>query len=461
MNILVTFVIKVIMATSRKSTINPTELYRLKSLFDGVLKPEPESESESSSDDESEWSEEELEYTPQVSITKATTSKPNYSNNISITYNDFIDKINDDTFIEQYNKALKGLYEYKIGFYREKLKEISKSYNKEKKLYDRLQQAGADRSAISETCPHLHRYVAWTIQLEDLIALIERVNKKITPERTWKNLRSIFYNKCGFRAIIGREDIKTQVTTLLYSFTKSYKVYTHSFSNYIIKGGAGVGKTAIAKVLGYVLCKSGLLVKNYVKICTRADLVSRWVGSTAPLTRASLYDTFEGVLFIDEAYQLYGVGNDTGAECITELVNHVDKHIGMNVIIMAGYEEKMNRLLDSNDGLRRRFPNTMTLVNYTNKELSLILFGFIREKVDEDISKVTNYIYSLITDVSNDAPDAFQHQAGDMLNLGSVIVKMINQSDATKWKGIKYQKQVVRLGLREYLWSKGYKVLNM
>ncbi len=39
-------------------------------------------------------------------------------------------------------------------------------------------------------------------------------------------------------------------------------------------------------------------------MATRAELIGSFVGSTAPKTRKILFDTLEGILFIDEAYSL-------------------------------------------------------------------------------------------------------------------------------------------------------------
>jgi len=79
----------------------------------------------------------------------------------------------------------------------------------------------------------------------------------------------------------------------------------------------------------------------------------------------------EGVVFIDEAYQIARAGKQShGDEALGEIVNFLDKYIGLSVVIVAGYkDEMMKNFLGANEGLARRFPLRLDLSNYTPADL--------------------------------------------------------------------------------------------
>ena len=103
---------------------------------------------------------------------------------------------------------------------------------------------------------------------------------------------------------------------------------------------------------------------------TRADLVGRYVGHTAPLTNQVLQSAIGGVLFIDEAYSLYrGQDDSFGLEAIDTLVKGIEDNRDNLIVILAGYSDEMAVFLTSNSGLKSRFPNVIEFPDYTGQEL--------------------------------------------------------------------------------------------
>ena len=138
----------------------------------------------------------------------------------------------------------------------------------------------------------------------------------------------------------------------------------------IFTGNPGTGKTTIARLVARYLKAIGALKGGQLVEVTRADLVGRYTGHTAPLTNSVIESALGGVLFIDEAYSLYrGEQDSFGLEAIDTLVKGMEDHRDELVVILAGYTKEMETFLTANSGLASRFPNKIEFPDYTAEEL--------------------------------------------------------------------------------------------
>lgn len=184
-------------------------------------------------------------------------------------------------------------------------------------------------------------------------------------------------------SLIGLENVKQEVRSLI-SFVKMQQlrqerglqavpIQLHS----VFTGNPGTGKTTVAKIYAELLKECGILKRGHLIIGSRADFVAGYVGQTAIKTKKITREALGGVLFIDEAYSLISQGNgDFGKEVIDTLVDEMTRHNENLVVILAGYPEEMNDLLESNPGLRSRFKKFFHFPDYTEEELLEIMDGY-------------------------------------------------------------------------------------
>ncbi|WP_405891024.1 AAA family ATPase [Streptomyces sp. NBC_00133] len=143
----------------------------------------------------------------------------------------------------------------------------------------------------------------------------------------------------------------------------------------LFAGPPGTGKTTVARLVGRMLRELGLLHRGHVVEVTRAELVGRHVGETAPMVKQAVQSALDGVLFIDEAYSLVSDAgrSDFGKEAIDTLTPEMELWRGRLVVIAAGYPREMDAFVESNPGLRSRFTVRVPFPHYSNGDLLEIL----------------------------------------------------------------------------------------
>ena len=179
--------------------------------------------------------------------------------------------------------------------------------------------------------------------------------------------------------IVGLVKVKDYVRSLqshirMQELRREQGMKVSSISKHMIfTGNPGTGKTTIARLLARYMKAIGALSKGQLVEVTRADLVAKYVGQTAPLTMSVIKSAIGGVLFIDEAYSLYRGNEDSfGLECIDTIVKAMEDNRNDLIVILAGYKKEMEVFLESNSGLKSRFPNLIDFPDYTGEELQKI-----------------------------------------------------------------------------------------
>ena len=179
--------------------------------------------------------------------------------------------------------------------------------------------------------------------------------------------------------MIGMERLKDSILDQILYFIQDLHLSkdkkNNDFMHTVIYGPPGTGKTEVAKLMGKIFSKMGVLSKNIFKKATRADLIAGYLGQTAIKTKDLVSECLGGVLFIDEAYAL---GNpekrDSFAkECIDTLCELLSDHKDNLMVIIAGYEKELkNCFFKYNQGLESRFTWRFNTTDYTANELKAI-----------------------------------------------------------------------------------------
>ncbi len=206
--------------------------------------------------------------------------------------------------------------------------------------------------------------------------------------------------------IVGLKNVKDYLLSLenhikITQIRKQKGLKTSEVSKHMIfTGNPGTGKTTIARIVSRMMKACGILKQGQLVEVTRADLVGKYVGHTAPLTMDIINSALGGVLFIDEAYSLYrGKDDSFGLEAIDTLVKGMEDHRDDLIVILAGYSKEMEEFLTANSGLKSRFANIIHFDDYTGEEMMLISKSIAKGKgyaiADEAIKPLTDY-YTII-----------------------------------------------------------------
>ena len=247
--------------------------------------------------------------------------------------------------------------------------------------------------------------------------------------------------------------------------------------NIVITGNPGTGKTTFSRLLFRFLHAYGVLPKDHfvernalelkakcvchdlryscchIRFCMHTihrmenlwpmdgDAPSavwwfRYVGHTTYRVKDAISEAMGGCLFLDEAYALAGGDNDRGADCfsneaIRTLLTEVENNRTNLMVVLAGYQDKMTRLMAADPGMPRRFPQRLHLKDYTPAELAQIANLVARERFEMELAEgVEEQLAAHIAQVHLD--EVSQHNGGLSVNLvEAAIGRMAARTIAT------------------------------
>ena len=193
--------------------------------------------------------------------------------------------------------------------------------------------------------------------------------------------------------------------------SKQHEVSLHS----VFYGKPGTGKTTVCKIYGSLLRQAGALSKGHVVICDRGTFIGTHWGDEERSMSQVLEKAQGGVLMIDEAYTLNGKHESDPGKIVIQLLLNIlaDESKRDIAIVLCGYKEPMEALLNANPGLQSRFPNKFVFPDFTIDEL-----------LDITLRRVREYEYE------------FTPQAWILYK--KIVSKAYNQRDAESWGNARF-----------------------
>ena len=179
--------------------------------------------------------------------------------------------------------------------------------------------------------------------------------------------------------LVGCDDIKRRMDELVALTTynkmlrqqfpqgRQHEVSLHS----VFLGRPGTGKTTVCKIFGSLLHQAGALSQGHVVVCDRGTFIGTLWGDEERSMKQVVEIARGGVLMIDEAYLLNSKNDNAPGHLVIQLLMNIlaDETQRDIAVVLCGYREPMQKLLNMNPGLLSRFPNKFEFNDFTVDEL--------------------------------------------------------------------------------------------
>lgn len=304
----------------------------------------------------------------------------NNANGFNITTNSLNSSEIDDP--NQYNEPYNNTLLSKCTSDEKKICNILNSFKNIKpklKLQDNPLSEGLELGVE----PIFKHHVTITNEINNIADLLKLIDTYPDDKETKYNINMKILHKIkepltDLNNMIGMKNLKDNIVDQILFYIQNLHKQpdknktSMDFMHTVIYGPPGTGKTEIAKIMGQIFSKIGILKKGTFKKVTRTDLIAGYLGQTAIKTTDVIKECLGGVLFIDEAYAL---GNsekrDTfSKECIDTLCEALSDHKDNLMVIVAGYETDLNEcFFSSNQGLNSRFTWRFKTDDYSAEDL--------------------------------------------------------------------------------------------
>jgi SpoVK/Ycf46/Vps4 family AAA+-type ATPase len=233
---------------------------------------------------------------------------------------------------------------------------------------------------------------------------------------------------------VGMSEVKSQFITIVNDVQLQAELggQAPKAPRMVFLGNPGTGKTSAARELARLLRAVGAVVSNGWVETRGAELKGSWLGQTKDKVIKAISDARGGVLFIDEAYSLandkYGM-DSYAMEAIDALVGQTElPENAQAAVILAGYLEPMQRFMETNPGLSRRFPTAVVFPDYSTEECVEILRRWFETTQSGQTLPLESSVVSetLVAAILQRRSKGNFGNAGDMEALGSRIVSARN-----------------------------------
>ena len=305
---------------------------------------------------------------------------------------------------------MENRYEAQFINYASKMDALTENYGKFVKICSRIIEE-KDEKATALLITEISKVIKsekYSTEIKKIAGLLndslvryygyEKISQICSEEKEMEDPRTLEELLNDLNSLIGLEKVKKTVEDLI-TYQKVQKMRREN-NLHTVKGtlhmafigNPGTGKTTVARIVGRIYKKLGLLSKGHFIEVSRTDLIAGYQGQTALKVKKVIEKAKGGVLFIDEAYSITeNESSDSyGRECLTELTKALEDYRDDLVVIVAGYTGPMNKFFQSNPGLKSRFNTFIEFDDYSSVELDKILSSMCLKndyRLDEDAQK--------------------------------------------------------------------------
>ena len=245
-----------------------------------------------------------------------------------------------------------------------------------------INETSSDMTMLSEDAPKTQ--AEKSPETPDLNELLAQLDSLVGLEKIKKNVKSLI-NLVKVRKLREENGLSSPAISL----------------HLVFMGNPGTGKTTVARLIAQLYHAIGVLSKGQLVEVDRSGLVAGFVGQTAIKTSEVIKKALGGVLFIDEAYSLVSdegsSGSDFGGEAIETILKAMEDNRDDFVVIVAGYEELMEKFIDSNPGLESRFNRYFIFEDYNGEQLYEIFLSMCKKNqyvMDQEADKFASKFFS-------------------------------------------------------------------
>ncbi len=263
--------------------------------------------------------------------------------------------------------------------------------------------------------------------------IMEDIQGKEYVPRTLEEVMSEFDKYVGVGNI---KKIMTGIVDSISSFRKLHPDKEYELKDhFLFLGNPGTGKTTMARVFADALSAMGILPSGQLVEVAPKDLRGQYVGHTGPKVDAAFDKAMGGILFIDEAYNMWnGADDQFGNEAVTVLLKNMEDRKGKLVVVLAGYPREMDYFIhNANPGLESRFNELIEFRDYKGPELTEIARRMIKSHgytLDDDTDKMIDKFFEKMY-------IARKKDFGNARDVRNAVDKAIKAQNARVQKGLK------------------------